>query len=205
MAGSQFSNLHSLQEPDGPNGAVPKQFPFVNVSKEFFEHQHAVNQTNVPIKICNDADVNAIASKYPEVFCGRVTMMKGKPATIELSNDATPTSTGYYRTIADAYLAPLKKELDTQVAAGILEKMGEKPDAAKYWLHPIVVVPKKGTTDVRLCVDFRKLNKFCLRPTNPQKTLWRRSGHYQKGRDTLQFVMLSKGITRSHLMRKARQ
>ena len=74
--------------------------------------------------------------------------MKGKPARIELSKDATPTSTGHYRTIANAYLDPLKKELDVQVDAGILEKMEEKPDAANYWLHPIVVVPKKGTTDI---------------------------------------------------------
>jgi transposase InsO family protein len=97
-------------------------------------------------------------------------MMKGKPASIELSSEAKATSTGHYRVIADAYLEPLKKELDIQVRAGIIEKLEEKPEASKYWLHPIVVVPKKGTKDVRLCVDFRKLNKFCLRPTNPQKT-----------------------------------
>ena len=79
-----------------------------------------------------------------------------------LTNDATPTSTGYYRTIANAYLEPLKRELDTQVAAGLMEKVAEKPDAAKYWLHPIVVVPKKGTENVRLTVDFKKLNKHCI-------------------------------------------
>ena len=153
-------------------GLLPQQFPFVTVANIVHQAQEEVKTalTSATVKICNDEEVNAIASKYPEVFCGRVTMMKGKPASIELSNDATPTSTGHYRTIANAYLEPLKKELDTQVAAGIMEKMGEKPEAAKFWLHPIVVVPKKGTTDVRLCVDFRKLNKFCLRPTNPQKT-----------------------------------
>jgi len=146
-------------------GLLPKQFPLVHIAGE--ANVHAVEAL---VKICEDEEINNIANKYPEVFCGRVTMMRGKPATIELTNDATPTSTGHYRTIANAYLEPLKKELDTQVAAGIIEKIAEKPDAAKYWLHPIVVVPKKGTKDVRLCVDFRKLNKFCLRPTNPQKT-----------------------------------
>ena len=40
------------------------------------------------------------------------------------------------------------------------------------WLHPIVVVPKKGTTDIRLCVDFSKLNRYVVRPVNPQPTPW---------------------------------
>jgi hypothetical protein len=144
---------------------IRKEFPFVHTLSAVNAEKkvEAVSAS----KISNDDDVNAIAAKYPEIFCGRVTLMKGKPAKIELSKDATPTSTGHYRTIANAYLDPLKKELDIQVDAGILEKMEEKPEAANYWLHPIVVVPKKGTTDIRLCVDFRKLNKFCLRPTNP--------------------------------------
>ena len=131
---------------------IKRECPFVhNLSMNEEKKVEAVSAR----KISTDEDVNAIAAKYPEIFCGRVTLMKGKTARIELSKDATPTSTGHYRTIANA---------------GILEKMEEKPDAANYWLHPIVVVPKKGTTDIRLCVDFRKLNKFCLRPTNPQKT-----------------------------------
>lgn len=122
------------------------------------------------IRISNDEEVNNLARKYPNVFCGRVTMMKGTPATIELTPEAQATSAGHFRTIANAYLEPLQRELDVQVRAGILEKLETKPEAAKYWLHPIVVVPKKGTTDIRLCVDFRKLNKYCIRPTNPQKT-----------------------------------
>ena len=149
-------------------GLLPKEFPFVNAKT--VEQVDQVNNVKAEVRICNDEDVNAIASRYPEVFCGRVTMMNGNPAKIELMPDAVPTSAGHFRTIADAYLEPLKRELDAQVDAGILEKMDAKPDAAQYWLHPIVVVPKKGSKDIRLCVDFRKLNKFCLRPTNPQKT-----------------------------------
>jgi len=159
-------------------GLIPSEFPFVqannleNGNKTEEQNNTQMGSSTAPqnIVVCNDDEVNRIASKYPEVFCGKVTMMKGQPATIELSPDATPTSIGHFRTISDAYLQPLKKELDTQVEAGIIEKLENKPEAAKYWLHPIVVVPKKGTQDIRLCVDFRKLNKFCLRPVNPQKT-----------------------------------
>ena len=108
---------------------IKREFPFVhNLSMTEGKKVEAVSTR----KISTDEDVNAIAAKYPEIFCGRVTLMKGKPARIELSKDATPTSTGHYRTIANAYLDPLKKELDVQVDAGILEKMEEKPDAANY-------------------------------------------------------------------------
>ena len=33
-------------------------------------------------------------------------------------------------------------------------------------------MPKKGTPDIRLCIDFSKLNKFVKRPINPQPTPW---------------------------------
>jgi hypothetical protein len=46
------------------------------------------------------------------------------------------------------------------VAQGILEKVEDAEETT--WLHPIVVVPKKGTTEVWLCVDFRQLNKQCI-------------------------------------------
>ena len=66
-------------------------------------------------------------------------------------------------------MKPLKDEIDEQIEAGILEPVQETPET-NYWLHPIVVVPKKGTSKVRLCVDFRRLNQFCIRPSNPEGT-----------------------------------
>ena len=112
-----------------------------------------------------------IAKKFPEVFDGHIGRVNGPPAHIELRADAVPTSSGAHRRIAEAHLGPLKAEIEEQVAAGILEKVEETPEA-NYWLHPIVVVPKKGTSKVRLCVDFRRLNQFCIRPSNPEGTPW---------------------------------
>jgi len=50
---------------------------------------------------------------------------------------------------SQAYKEPLKRELESQVAQGILEKVEDTE--VTTWLHPIVVVPKKGTTDPVVC------------------------------------------------------
>jgi hypothetical protein len=47
----------------------------------------------------------------------------------------------------------------------------EPVQGATDWLHPIVVVPKKDGA-IRMCVDLTKLNKYIIRPTNPQPTPW---------------------------------
>ena len=94
--------------------------------------------------------------------------MKNGLHKIELEPDAKPVSTGACRTIAEPYMPALKRELNDLEASGIIRKI----EYSTPWLHPIVVVPKKGTTDIRLCVDFSKLNKFVKRPVNPQPTPW---------------------------------
>ena len=43
-----------------------------------------------------------------------------------------------------------------------MEKLGvisphEEPSP---WCHPIVIAPKKGTDELRICIDFTRLNKF---------------------------------------------
>ena len=78
------------------------------IKKDFlFIHNFTVTkQEKVEIvsarNILSDGDLNVIAAKYPQIFCGRVTLMKGKPAKIKLSKDVTPPLTGHYRTIANA-------------------------------------------------------------------------------------------------------
>ena len=51
------------------------------------------------------------------------------------------------------------------------EKVEDTPET-NYWLHPIVVVPKKGTDKVQLYVDVRRLNEYCIRPSNSEGTPW---------------------------------
>jgi hypothetical protein len=46
---------------------------------------------------------------------------------------------------------------------------------------PMVVMSKKGTTDIHCCVDFSKLNKYVIRPVNPQPPPWEMVCNLPKG------------------------
>jgi hypothetical protein len=150
------------------NNVEVQSMSHLTSEKEVDNNEDAQKKMNTPISLGHGPELDRIASKYPDIFCGRVRGMAGEPATIDLTPDAVPVSTGAFRDIAEAYKEPLKHELDSQVQAGLIEPV----DGPSEWLHPIVVVPKKGTKDVRLCVDLRRLNKFCIRPVNPQPTPW---------------------------------
>jgi hypothetical protein len=63
------------------------------------------------------------------------------------------------------------------LAQGIIEEVS----GATPWLHPIVIVAKKNTSDIRMCVDLTKLNRFVRRPTNPQLTPWEVVRNIPKG------------------------
>ena len=65
--------------------------------------------------------------------------------------DAVPVQLPPYR-IAHAYRSAVKEEIEQMLAEGIIE-----PSSSAY-SSPIVLVPKKDQA-LRLCVDYRKLNK----------------------------------------------
>jgi hypothetical protein len=56
------------------------------------------------------------------------------------------------------------------VAQRILEKDAYADKIT--WLHPIVVDPMKGRTDVGLCIDFCLLNKQFIQQINQPLTLY---------------------------------
>jgi hypothetical protein len=107
-------------------------------------------------------------NEFKDLFDGQCTKMKSANYHIKLQDDVKPVSYGACRSIPDPYLPALRKELDALTEQGIIEAI----TYSTPWLHPIVVVPKKGTTDIRLCVDFSKLNKYVIGPVNPQLTPW---------------------------------
>lgn len=67
------------------------------------------------VKFKKAPQLEELAQKFPEVFDGHIGRVKDEPAKIELRPDAVPSSTRAHRRIAEAYMEPLKREIETQV------------------------------------------------------------------------------------------
>ena len=93
----------------------------------------------------------------PDVF-GDFGLMKGEPVRIRLKPDAQPYNLGTPRRISAPLLSPLKKELERMVQNKIISPV-TYPTA---WCAPIVVVMKPNGK-LRICVDYKKLNKSVMR------------------------------------------
>ena len=61
--------------------------------------------------------------------------------------------------ISYAYRGKIQKELQSLQAQGIIEPVTEPTE----WCALIVLTPKKNSEDIRICVDFSKLNKYVQR------------------------------------------
>jgi hypothetical protein len=70
--------------------------------------------------------------------------MKDGAYRVDLEAEAIPISTGACCTIPEPHMPALKKEFDELVAQNIIKKI----DYPTPWLHLIVVVPNKGTTEI---------------------------------------------------------
>ena len=92
--------------------------------------------------------------------------MDGPPVDIQLQPGAEPSCVRNARTIPFAYRDQVKSQLDGMLDDGIIEPVTEPSE----WCHPIVLVPKKGSSEMRLTVDLRRLNDQVRRPTHPART-----------------------------------
>ena len=55
----------------------------------------------------------------------------------------------------------VRKELDMMLEHGIIE------ESSSEWAQPLVIVPKKGSSEVRLCIDFRRVNQVAKMDSYP--------------------------------------
>ena len=92
--------------------------------------------------------------------------MACKPMEIQLRPDAKPCAVHTARTIPRAYKSRVKDQFDEMMKRGIMEPVAE----GSVWCHPIVIVPKKGSDEVRLTVDLTTLNRQVEHPVHPMKT-----------------------------------
>lgn len=121
-----------------------------SVSSELQEHQ---------VSALSLKTFGHILDKYSEVFDGKVKAMKGEKYAIHLKPGAVPFAVIHPRTVALPLLPGLKAELELYSENGLIAPQTKPTD----WCQPIVVVPKRGTNDIRMCVDFTKLNMWVKR------------------------------------------
>ncbi len=148
---------------------IPEDFPHVQIA--------AVSESPKTFNTGNGPELDNLLNKYSVLFDGKCKVMKNGLYHIDLDPEAVPINTGASRMIAEPYMPALKQEIESLKAQGIIEEV----EGATPWLHPIVVVPKKNTTDIRMCVDLTKLNRYVQRPVNPQLTPWEVIRNIPKG------------------------
>ncbi|QQP34592.1 Transposon Tf2-6 polyprotein, partial [Caligus rogercresseyi] len=111
-----------------------------------------------------------LLQEFPEVFPPDdevlpLKPMKGPPMKIELLPGTSPIRRYRCNTIPLHWQDKVKAHLETMVQKQIIERVpqGEAPE----WLFSMVVVPKAGTDEPRVTVDFSPLNPFVKRPMYP--------------------------------------
>ncbi len=105
------------------------------------------------------ATSDEIIKEFPSVFDGQIKAMEGKQFHISLTDDAKPFCVKTPRAIPFAYRDKLKSELTTLQEQGIVVPVTHPTE----WCAPIVVTPKKGSDNIRMCVDLSHLNRYVKR------------------------------------------
>ena len=99
--------------------------------------------------------------EYEDLFDGKLGLWKIKPVSIELKLGSKPYH-GKVFPVPHVHRALFKKEIDSLVELGVLEK-----DSSSDWAAPSFTQPKKNPNEVRFLSDFRQLNKCMIRRPYP--------------------------------------
>ena len=98
--------------------------------------------------------------RHPKLFQGGLGVLNVPPVHLDLKPDAKPYHSHAFP-IPQSVRATTKKEIDRLEAIGVLKKQYDSE-----WAAPMFV-QKKKTGDVRVLVDFRRLNDCILRKPFP--------------------------------------
>ena len=137
---------------------LPECYPKTITSVKNLQSQKTPSGTQVTAE--------QIMAEFPTVFDGRIRTMPGEKFQISLADNARPFCVNTPRTIPFAHREKLQKEIDLLISQGIIAPVTEPTE----WCAPIVVVPKKNSNRIRMCVDLSKLNKFVRRERYPSVT-----------------------------------
>ena len=104
---------------------------------------------------------STIQQEFPNLFTGLGTL-QGDPYTICIKPDAKPFSLGTARNISLPLRDKVQETLNQMEAQGVISKV-QQPTP---WCAGMVVVKKKSG-GVRICVDLKPLNKCVIRERHP--------------------------------------
>ena len=104
-----------------------------------------------------------LINEFPESLNDQLNkqpMRSGEPMHIHLQDGARPRKTTVPRQVAKRFEHAANTTLNELIARGVLVK---EPGATE-WCSPAVWVPKGDNVRMRLCTDYRELNKQVKRP-----------------------------------------
>ena len=104
---------------------------------------------------------DTIRQKYPKLFTGLGNM--GVEYSIKLRPNAKPYALSTPRNITLPLRSKVKEELTKMEKSGVISKV----EGPTEWCAGMVVVPKKQSNSVRICVDLKPLNEYVLRENYP--------------------------------------
>ena len=138
-----------------------------NITKDIMK-ELTILETEYPTPEECQKHLAEIKAAFPSVFDTSTILkpMKGPTMRIPLNEDAVPCSLTTARNIPYGWRDKVKKQIEQMVEDQIISEITEPTE----WCHPIVVVPKKDSDNIRLCVDLTKLNKHVKRATYPMVT-----------------------------------
>ena len=127
--------------------------------QQLFDDNEGKPLVNEELPVHQQEQMRNLLEEYNDVLSsapGRTKLVKHK---IDVGH-AKPIRQRPYR-LPWVHRDAVKKELDMMLKHGIIE------ESSSEWAQPIVVVPKKGSSEVRLCIDFRKVNQVAKLDSYP--------------------------------------
>ena len=104
-----------------------------------------------------DGSVHDIINRYDSIFHG-IGKLNGVQVKLHIDESVKPVAQKH-RHVPFHLREKVDQELKRLFEAGIIEPVVEPTD----WVSPVVIVPKRDSSDIRLCVDMTQPNKAIKR------------------------------------------